>query len=307
MIEDKNIKTNKEKDLTKENKKYKTLIPKVDIVFQSLFGKNNPEITKSFVQAMLGEKIEKIEINEDKELIRSRPNDKLGILDLQLDINNSEKVDVEVQLLNKDNFIKRLLFYLTRLYSDQVKRGDEYDKIKRVVLIAIIDFEIEEMKEINKMESKWKLIETENRKKILTDLIELDIISLKRANEEYNRNKNNIKAQWMLFLDNPESEEVQEIVEKNEDIKEAIVTVKEMSEDEKMQRLADLRWKAIMDEKAIKSLGFKEGKEEGRKKGKIEGINEIKIKIAKKLIAEGKDIKYISDLTELTEEELKKL
>ena len=255
MIEEKDAKTNNEKNLTKENKKYKTLIPKVDIVFQSLFGKNNPEITKSFVQAMIGEKIEKIEINDDKELIRSRPNDKLGILDLQLDINNNEKVDVEVQLLNKDNFIRRLLFYLTRLYSDQVKRGDEYDKIKRVVLIAIIDFEIDEMKEIEEMEAKWKLIETKYREKVLTDLLEINIINLKKAKKEYKKNNNNEKAQWMLFLDNPESEEVQAIMKENEEIKEAIVTVKEMSEDEKMQRLADLRWKAIMDEKAIKSLG----------------------------------------------------
>ena len=295
MIEEKNIKTNKENDLTKENKKYKTLIPKVDIVFQSLFGKNNLEITKSFVQAMLGEKVEKIEINDDKELIRSRPNDKLGILDLQLDINNNEKVDVEVQLLNKDNFIRRLLFYLTRLYSDQVKRGDEYEKIKRVVLIAIIDFEIEEMKEIEEMEAKWKLIETKYREKVLTDLLEINIINLKKAKKEYKKNSNNEKAQWMLFLDNPESEEVQAIMKENEEIKEAIVTVKEMSEDEKMQRLADLRLKAIMDEKAIKSLGVKEGAEK------------IKVQIAKKLIIEGKDIKYISSLTELTEEEIKKL
>ena len=76
----------------------KTLLkPKIDIVFQSLFNKNNIKITKSFVEALLDEKIEKIIINEDKELLRNNPNDKLGILDLELDINDKEKVDVEVQ------------------------------------------------------------------------------------------------------------------------------------------------------------------------------------------------------------------
>ena len=72
--------------ITKDEKKL--LEPKIDIVFQSLFSKNNIEITKSFVQALLEEKINSIIINEDKDLIRERPNDKLGILDLQLDINN---------------------------------------------------------------------------------------------------------------------------------------------------------------------------------------------------------------------------
>lgn len=287
------------KNLTKENKKYKMLVPKLDIVFQCLFGKNHVKITKSFVQALLEEEIKSIKINEDKELIRERPEDKLGVLDLQLDVNNNEKVDVEIQLLDKDNFIERLLFYITRMYSNQIKIGEDYKNAKRVVLVAIIDFEIEEMKNIDKMESKWKLIETENRQNILTDLIEINIICLKRANEEYNRNKNNIKAQWMLFLDNPESKEVQAIVEENEDIKEATITVNKMSEDEKMQRLADLRLKAIMDEKAIRRAGYKEGVKNG--------IEEGKIQIAKKLIAEGKDIKYISNLTELTEEEIKNL
>ena len=287
------------KNLTKENKKYKMLVPKLDIVFQCLFGKNHVKITKSFVQALLEEEIKSIKINEDKELIRERPEDKLGVLDLQLDVNNNEKVDVEIQLLDKDNFIERLLFYITRMYSNQIKIGEDYKNAKRVVLVAIIDFEIEEMKNIDKMESKWKLIETENRQNILTDLIEINIICLKRANEEYNRNKNNIKAQWMLFLDNPESKEVQAIVEENEDIKEATITVNKMSEDEKMQRLADLRLKAIMDEKAIRRAGYKEGVKNG--------IEEGKIQIAKKLIAEGKDIEYISNLTELTEEEIKNL
>ena len=52
------------------NEKNKLLIPKVDIVFQSLFNKNNPEITKAFAEVLLEEKIENMKINEDKELIR---------------------------------------------------------------------------------------------------------------------------------------------------------------------------------------------------------------------------------------------
>ena len=85
----------------------------------------------------------------------------------------------------------------------------------------------------------------------------------------------------------------------NKEIEECVITVKEMSEDEKMQRRAFLRQKAIMDEKAIRAKGYKDGIEYGEKKGKIE--------IAKKLITEGKDIKYITELTGLKEKELKEL
>ena len=56
-------------------------------------------------------------------------------------------------------------------------------------------------------------------------------------------------------------------MKKNKDIEEAVVTVHEMSEDEKLRRLAFLREKAIMDEKAIRRAGYKRGLEAGMKDG----------------------------------------
>ena len=57
-------------DIYKELNKRRLLKPKIDIVFQSLFSKENIEITKSFAEAILEEKIESIIINEDKNLLR---------------------------------------------------------------------------------------------------------------------------------------------------------------------------------------------------------------------------------------------
>ena len=74
----------------------KLLKPKNDVVFQSIFNQNNEKITKAFVEALLDEKITKMTINNDQILVRDAPDDKLGILDLELDINNNEKVDATV-------------------------------------------------------------------------------------------------------------------------------------------------------------------------------------------------------------------
>lgn len=287
--EKKNKKINSKKDIEK-----KFLLPKSDIVFQSLFGKNNLEITKAFIESILEEKVESMKINEDKELIRRKPEEKLGILDLQLEINNKEKVDVEIQLCKRKDFVERILYYLARLYVDQIKRGKKYNEVKRVVMVAIVDFEIEEMKEIKGMESRWKIIETKNREKILTEKVEIIIIQIKKAKEEYVKNKKNEKAQWILFLDNPESEEVKEIVKSNEKIREAKLTVHKMTEEEMEERLEFLKEKARLDEVAIREAGYDDGK------------TETSIKIAKKLIKEGKKIEYICDLTELSKEEIKK-
>ena len=108
----------------KENN-LKLLKPKIDVVFESLFSKKNVKITKAFAEAMLDEKVKSIKINNDKELFREKPEDKLGILDLELDINNREKVDVEIQLVDRSNIQERLLYYFSKLYSNEVKKGED--------------------------------------------------------------------------------------------------------------------------------------------------------------------------------------
>ena len=249
----------------KQNKRL--LKPKIDVVFQSLFSKDNLEITKEFAEALLGEKIESITINEDKTLLREHINDKLGILDLELDINNNKKVDVEIQLVSRKDFDKRLIWYFSKLYSKQAKKGEDYSRVKKVVLFAIIDFELEKTKDIKEMETVWKLRETKNHQKILTQEIEIHIIEIKKAREMYKNNKNNKKAWWILFLEDPNSKEVNRIMKNNKGVRDAVVKVRELSEDEKMERLAFLREKAIMDEKAIRAGGYDDGYKEGKEQG----------------------------------------
>ena len=96
-----------------------------------------------------------------------------------------------------------------------------------------------------------------------------------------------------------EYKEVQELVEKNEEIKEATIEVEKMSEDEKMQRLAFLREKAILDEKDIYRAGIDKGEKNGRKEEKIE--------IAKEMLKKGIDTDLISEITKLTKEEIEKI
>ena len=281
----------------------RTLKPKNDVVFQRLFCKDNPEITKAFVEAMLGEKVNSIEINNDKELLSEKLELKSGSLDLQVDVNDNEKVDVEIQLLERENFEERLLFYFSQLYLRGIKRGESYLSAKKVVIIAIIDYKLKLGIENRNMETIWHITEDNNPKLILTNKFEIHILELGKVKEEYRKNKENKKAQWLLFLDNPEMKEVEEIMENNKEVKEAVIKVREMSEDEKLQRLADLREKAIMDEKAIYQAGINNGKAEGEKLGREETAKEI----AKKMLKQEMKIETIAEITGLTIEKIKKL
>ena len=61
-------------------------------------------------------------------------------------------------------------------------------------------------------------------------------------------NQNDKLTQWMLFLDNPNNKEVLEIMNKNEEIKEAIDELEEISKDKELRLIAELKEKAIRDE-----------------------------------------------------------
>ena len=94
---------------------------------------------------------------------------------------------------------------------------------------------------------------------------------------------------------------------KNKYIREAAKKLNEMSEDEEMQRIAELREKAVKDEMAVYDRGLEIGLEEGKKQGKEEGIKQGKIENAKKMIEKGFNIEDIIEITELSKEEIENM
>ena len=133
----------------------------------------------------------------------------------------------------------------------------------------------------------------------MTEHLELHIIEIPKI---YNIGENEEKEElvkWINFIENPESEKVGEYMKENEEMKEAKEKLEVMSEDEKMQILAELRLKAIRDEKAVERFGYNQGIEKGIEQGKKE--------TAKKMKEEGLDIELIKKITGLTEEEINSL
>ena len=95
--------------------------------------------------------------------------------------------------------------------------------------------------------------------------------------------------------------------EKNEYVKEAVNELRELSEDEKEQRIADLREKYIIDRNTLIHSGYDKGVEDGIEEGKKAGIAENSREIAKKMKAANVDIEFIAQMTGLTKEEIEKL
>ena len=274
----------------KQNKKIRRYPPKMDIIFQAIFGEVGSEnITKDFLEKILKRKIEKISLDKNPILRRELKDEKLGVLDIVTELDGKEKCNIEMQLIDKNNIIERMLYYWSKMYTKQIKAGDDYNKLEKTIVILIADFNIKGLEEVE-YHSTWKIIETNSVKKlILTDKFELDIIELSKIKGR--ENEKDQLLDWLIFLENPESERVARKMEENENLKEAVEKLDRISEDEKMQRIIELREKAIRDEHAIYA------------KGVDDGI----IKIAKNMLKENIDIEMIIKVTRLTKEEIENL
>ena len=290
----------------KQNKKIRRYPPKMDIIFQAIFGEVGSEnITKDFLEKILKRKIEKISLDKNPILRRELKDDKLGVLDVVTELDGKEKCNIELQLIDKNNIIERMLYYWSKMYTRQIKAGDDYNKLEKTIVILIADFNIKGLEEVE-YHSTWKIIETNSVKKlILTDKFELDIIELSKIKGR--ENEKDQLLDWLIFLENPESERVARKMEENENLKEAVEKLDRISEDEKMQRIIELREKAIRDEHAIYDKGLDDGIEKGIEKGKEKGAKEEKIKIVKSMLKENMDIEIIIKITGLTKEEIEKL
>ena len=307
-------------------KNIKTLSPKLDVVFQALFGEvGNESITKGFLETILERKIDSIDLSRNPILRREFKDEKLGVLDIIAKLDENEICNIELQIVDKKNIIERILYYWSRLYSRQIKSGEDYKILQKAIVILITDFKIENLEELD-YHSRWKIMEDKQGKKIiLTQKLEIDIIELPKIIGKEKEQDNLLD--WLYFLENPKSERVTEKMKENENLKEAVKKLDNLSEDEKMQRIADLRQKAIMDEKAIyeKGLevgiekgiqrgmekgmeeGIQRGMEKGLEKGIMEGSQKEKIEIAKKMLELKIDKETIAEATGLTEQEIEKI
>ena len=295
-------------------KNVKTLSPKLDVVFQALFGEvGNESITKGFLETILERKIDSIDLSRNPILRREFKDEKLGVLDIIAKLDKNEICNIELQIVDKKNIIERILYYWSRLYSRQIKSGEDYKILQKAIVILITDFKIENLEELD-YHSRWKIMEDKQGKKIiLTQKLEIDIIELPKIIGKEKEQDNLLD--WLYFLENPKSERVTEKMKENENLKEAVKKLDNLSEDEKMQRIADLRQKAIMDEKAIyeKGLeiglekGIQRGMEKGIEKGIMEGSQKEKIEIAKKMLELKIDKETIAEATGLTEQEIEKI
>ena len=88
------------------------------------------------------------------------------------------------------------------MYIQTIKAGNDYENLKRCIVILISDYDLEKLKKIPEFVTKWKITEEKYPKLVLTNVLELYIISLKKAKNSSIRQRGNL-YKWLEFINNP--------------------------------------------------------------------------------------------------------
>ena len=309
----------------------KLLLPKLDVVFHALFREENKDLLGALTSDILREEVKIKTTDKNRYVDIEEAEDKLGVMDLRAELENGAHCIIEIQLKHCESEPERILFYWADAYSRQIKRGDRFGKLEKTISIAILDHELEELKGIEEIGVKWQIWDELTGKRILTDRLELIIIELPKARRKYREEPDNAICQWMMFMDNPNESEVIQIMEENKNIKKAIEELEQVSGNEKLRRIAELKEKYIRDEQASIEYaqnvgykdGYKNGEEEGIRKGEERGIkkgvkegmkegikegeNKKSREIAQILLKKQMSIEDIKEITGLNKDEIEKI
>lgn len=187
--------------MEKENTTQFLMRPKNDFCFKQLMA--DAQIRQAFLSAVTGIPYEEIEETTllPTSLEKRYKEDKLGILDVRIQLKNSGQVDVEMQVAAYEYWAERTLFYLSKMFTEQIHEGEGYDVLEKCIHIGILDFEIFE--DTDAFYSRFHLWEDSRHIKY-SDKLELHVLELpKLAKHQYPETE---LLSWMQFI-NAETEE----------------------------------------------------------------------------------------------------
>lgn len=251
------------------NKEEKIVMLKLDVIFKRVFGNDsNKAIIAAFISDLLEiprESIKAIYIN-NVELTPEYLDMKFSRLDLKLDV-DGRIVNIEMQVNREADFKERTLFYWSKLYSEELKTGEEYGELKQTICINIINFDLFDCEDYH---SRFKVLETE-RHEVLTEKFAIHFFELKKLSKF---KKNRRMEDWLNLINAETEGDLMAIQQTTQipEVKDTIVMLRQLSADEQVRMEAHYREKRLHDEATALGSARREGEAIGIAKGTLDTL-----------------------------------
>ena len=220
------------------------------------------------------------------------------ILDVKLTLNNAKIINIELQVYKQTYWVERSLLYWARAF-DSLKSGQDYSILLPTYHIGILDFTLFE--DHPKFMAQYLIMDAEDKFQYSDKLCikVLDLTQLDAARKQKNVNKKLLK--WASIFKAETLEELEQLANGEEVFEKMVVTMKKLSEDEKIRMQCEAREdyeRCLLSEF---NAGKREGEEIGEKRGEKRG------RIAGKAEALTELINNLMETQHISEEEAKKM
>lgn len=236
-------------------------LSKVDFCFKELL--SDEYVRRGFLSAILGVAPDMILWTKllPTYLRKQHKDDKFGILDVRVMLQDESQVDVEIQVIAYDYWAERSLFYISKMYVDQIHEGEDYGQLKKCIHVGILDFKLFDDEEYYSRFHIWE----DNRRLQYSDKFEIHVLELPKL-EKYDYPETEL-LKWARFFNATNKEELEMAAEGNEYTQKAYDRLVELSADEEKRMEYEERQKALRDYQHMMNSGWRQGVSEGREEG----------------------------------------
>jgi predicted transposase/invertase (TIGR01784 family) len=244
------------------------LDPKNDFVFKKLFAQA-PTLLAELINAVRSTEppVQVIEVLNPT-ITPQELTGKFIVLDVLAQDAAGRRYNIEMQARRDADWSARSIYYLARTLTQQLDGGDDYTRLKPVIGIHWLDFDLYEDAD----QAVW-CFELRDRRCShvrLGDELELNLIELRKADrlarDGAQSGVSTALAAWVTFMEHWQEEARMAQID-YPPVQQALARVRELSADEETRRLAFVRERAVRDERNALSGA----REEGRLEGKLEG------------------------------------
>jgi predicted transposase/invertase (TIGR01784 family) len=184
---------------------------------------------------------------------------------------NGQKVDLEIQVADEDDYKQRSLYYWAREYSSALQSGGEYIDLPKVILISIVGFKLFDCEEFH---SEFRPLEVTRHTELCDNQV-MHYYELKKLPEPTDGDEE-IKF-WLAFFKAQTEEELDEIVKKGVPVmSEAVAAYQSVAHSNEFREIERLRERTRHNEASALGRAKREGAKEAREQRDIEILKLMK-------------------------------
>ena len=204
-----------------------------DYLFRALLQRNN-HVLKGLICALLH-----MEETDISSVIITNPirlgdsiDNKTFVLDINVILNQHHIINLEMQVVNLNNWQDRSLSYLARNF-DHLKKGEDYKLTHPVIQIGLLDYTL--FPEYPEFYSTYQFLNVKNHT-LYSDKLRISVLDLSRIDLATEEDRQYQLDYWAALFKAKTWEELQMLAQNNHYFKEASETVYQLTQEEEIRQ-----------------------------------------------------------------------